>query len=160
SFERDSNQSIRDNLSGHDMKKRFIPAVLTAVALAFGGAAAAQTDNYPNRTIRLITPYSPGSGPDSVARALSDELSKKWGQQVVVENRPGANGTLGVTALKQAKPDGYTLILLDNSMTAINPHLYSDLPYNVEKDLTPLAFVMTTSFYLMVTSNGPIQSVQ
>ncbi|UUX95289.1 Bug family tripartite tricarboxylate transporter substrate binding protein [Aquabacterium sp. J223] len=124
------------------------------------GPAGAQNDVFPSRPVRLVLPYSASSGPDVVLRIMGIELAKKWGQQVVVENRPGANGVLAITAVKQAKPDGYTLTVIDNSMTSINPSLYSDVPYNIDKDLTPLALMMSTPFYLMVSADGPLQSVK
>lgn len=143
------------------MKIRRRSFVTGAAALGLAsGTSIAQTSSYPNRPVHFVLPYSAGSGPDVVLRLVATELGKKWGQQIVVENRTGANGTVAITVVKQARPDGYTLTVIDNSMTSINPHLYSDLPYNVEKDLTPLALMMTTPFYLMVAADSPLPSLR
>ena len=99
-----------------------------ALWLPVGSARAQQ---FPAKPVRVITPFPAGSGPDSVIRLVGDKLSKAWGQQVIVENRPGANGLIAIEAAKKAAPDGYTLVQMDDAHMSLQPHLYKKIPYDV-----------------------------
>jgi tripartite-type tricarboxylate transporter receptor subunit TctC len=106
--------------------------LLTALALV-AGSFGAQAQTYPTRTIRLVAPYAPGGIADIAARLVGQKLTEAWGQQVITENRPGANGFLGVTAVARAEPDGYTL-LVAVSNHATNPALHQKMPYDALED--------------------------
>jgi len=114
---------------------------------------------FPNKTVRITSPFSTGIGPDLFARALADTLQKEWGQPVVVESRPGANGFIAIDALKKSAPDGHELLILADSHLAINPSLFKKLPYNVETDMTPVGGLYRTFFFVAVKSDGPYQSI-
>jgi tripartite-type tricarboxylate transporter receptor subunit TctC len=123
------------NCQEEDLKKKLIHALVAAVAFACTVAAVAQ--NYPIRPVRLIVPSSPGGGTDITARIMAPELSKLLGQQVVVENRPGAGTMIGGEVVAKSPPDGYTL-LMGISTLAINPAVYRKVPYDALRDLAPI----------------------
>src|SRR5712671_2536407 len=101
--------------------------LLTLAALAVAQAAFAQgAKTYPDKPVRVVVGYSPGGLPDTIARVIGQKLSERWGQQFVVENKPGANGILGAEFVAKAAPDGDTLLMTDNSTHAINPFLRSE----------------------------------
>ena len=127
-------------------------------ALACAGTAVAQT--FPTKPVRVIVGYGPGSGVDVITRLVTDGLSKEWGQPVVIENRPGASGVIAVTELKKAAADGYTYIIGDLGNMAINPVYYRKLPYDPEKDLTPVIDMMSGPFIFFVSRDGPIKSLR
>jgi tripartite-type tricarboxylate transporter receptor subunit TctC len=132
-------------------KRPFLKAgllVLGGVSLFAGAAAQAQT--YPNQTIRLIVPWSPGGATDAIARVIAQSLTVRLGQTVMVENMPGAGGNIGTANFVRNKPDGYTLLMATSSTNAANPHLYSRLGFNVEKDFAPVAFVANVPNILVV----------
>jgi tripartite-type tricarboxylate transporter receptor subunit TctC len=103
--------------------------------------AAHAADNYPDKPIRLIVTYPPGGGADIVARLVAAKMTTSLGQQLIVENRPGANGQIGANALARSAPDGYT-VMLDATGYAINPSLYPSLPYSATKDFTPVSVLV------------------
>jgi tripartite-type tricarboxylate transporter receptor subunit TctC len=113
-------------------------------------AQAAETQQYPNRPIRLIVGYPPGGPTDLTARLAGQYLSDALGQQVVVDNRPGAGGTVALTILTQSTPDGYTLSLGANGEVAISPHLRAKLPYDALKDTTPISRIGASQLVLLV----------
>lgn len=119
------------------MSRRALLAALVA------SPALAQEGEYPSRPITVINPWPAGGSSDSVTRILVQRMGPEIGQPMVVENRPGATGTLGHAALARARPDGYTLLLGTNSTYAIAPHLYANLPYDNEKAFTPIGLVAT-----------------
>ena len=109
------------------MNRLVILAVWAAFGLGlFGETASAQ--QYPTKAVRIIKPFAAGSGPDGVLRVVVEKLTRMWGQQVVVENRPGGNGFIGLEAAKKAPPDGYTLTQADDAHLALLPHLYKKSP--------------------------------
>ena len=123
------------------MKRReLVTATFAAASLcAIGGSALAQA--YPNKPIRFVVPFTAGSGTDIVARAIGDAMAKSMGQPIIVDNRPGAGGTIAAAQVAKAEPDGYA-VLIHSSGHALNPALYPNLPYDTLKDLTgitPLA---------------------
>src|SRR5215207_9944570 len=111
-------------------------AFLAVLAIAF--AAAAQ--DYPARPVRVIVPFSPGGAVDGPMRMVAQELGKRWGQQVVVENRPGAGATIGTEIVAKAAPDGYTLLLASQT-NAISATLYQKLPYDAVQDFAPITLI-------------------
>lgn len=119
--------------------------------------AAAQAD-YPSRPIRLVVPFAPGGGNDLLARYVSGKLNARWGQPVVVENKPGAGGNIGAEFVARAQPDGYTLLLVTNTVT-INPYLQKSIPFDIRTDFAPLALLAATPFALVVTPGLPVNSI-
>lgn len=133
-----------------------ILSVLCGVAFILPAAATAAT--YPDRPVRLIVPYAPGGSADIAARLISDEWGKNLGQTLVVENRAGAGGNVGVDIVAKSTPDGYTIGLQTVSL-AINPALYSKMPYDTLKDLSPVGVVANSQHVLVVNNNLPSKSV-
>ena len=129
---------------------------LAALLLALPMAVAAQT--FPTKTVRIVSPYPPGAGPDTVARLLAEKLSKGWGQQVIVEPRPGANGFLAMEGVKKST-DAHDVVLADNGHIAVAPSLFKRLPYDVEKDFQPAALIYRADFLIAVATNAPYKSV-
>ena len=138
------------------MARRSLLAVF-GVALLAPGATYAQT--YPFKSLRLIVPSAPGGSPDINARELANELSKQMGQQVVVENRPGASGIIGYEMLARATPDGYTFGYISNFI-ATNPSLYSKLPYDFARDFQPIILYFSGLNVLAVSPATPVHSVK
>ena len=130
---------------------------LVLAAAALPGLARAQEAPYPNRTVTVINPWPAGGSSDSVTRILVQRMATDMGQPFVVENRPGATGTLGHAAVARARPDGYTLLLGTNSTFAIAPHLYPSLPYDYENAFTPISLVGTNPQIFCVHPSVPVQ---
>jgi len=134
--------------------------VLLCVVIATGmPAALAQTGKYPERPIRLISPFPPGGTVDVNARILAPGVSKSIGQQVVVDNRAGASGIIGTAEAARAKPDGYTIILNTTPMVT-NTLMYSKVPYNLLKDFDAISILSTTPSFLSVHPSVPARSVR
>jgi tripartite-type tricarboxylate transporter receptor subunit TctC len=131
-----------------------------AAALAFVPvlALAQGASDYPSRSVTLVVPYSPGGLPDTVARVVGQKLSEKWGQPVVVENRPGSNGVVAAAYLATKAPDGYTLLVTDGSMFSINPFIYSKLPYDPMKDFTFISLTARAPLFLAVHPSTPVST--
>jgi tripartite-type tricarboxylate transporter receptor subunit TctC len=117
-----------------------------------------RTVAYPTKPVRILVPFPAGGAVDIVARTLGDELTKRWGQSVVIENRPGAGGTLATQAAATSPPDGYTLILVATGH-ALNPHFYAKLPYDSFADFTPITLVGSSPNMLLVRSDSPFRTV-
>ena len=115
---------------------------------------------FPSRPVKLVTPYSTGVGPDLYMRALAEVLQKDWGQGVIVEAKPGGNGFIAIDQVKKAQPDGHELLVLANSHLTINPVLFKNVPYDPLTDLTPIAGLYRTYFFIAVKSDGPYQSIK
>ena len=127
------------------------------VLAAFCGAAAAQ--NYPAKTVRMVVGYPPGGPTDVLARIVSQKLTQTWGQQVIVDNRPGASGMIGAEFTARAAPDGYTLLMVPVT-SAVTPSLFAKMTYDVEKDLSPVAQVAAAPFILVVHPTLPVKTVK
>ena len=122
-------------------------------------AAAANAQSFPTKPVRILTPSSVGSGPDVALRAIAEQLGKKWGQPVIVDNRPGGNGFVATGLFKQAKPDGYELIAPDSSHIATHPHTFRKLPYDPQKDFEPIRPILNTAFFVVVGANSPYKTL-
>ena len=131
--------------------------LLTAIALLAVWSASAQ---YPDRPIRFVVPQAPGSATDTVARILAPEMAKQLGQQVVVDNRPGGALTIGIDFVAKATPDGYTIGMGPIGAMAITRHMVAKLPYDIERDLQPIALVTRGHLLLAVSPSLPVTSVQ
>ena len=133
-------------------------AVAALAALAFIAAAAgplAAQDSYPVRPVTVIVPFPAGSATDGVARKLAEGLREQLGQSFVVENRAGADGIVAARAVASAQPDGYTLFVTTNTTHSANPAIYRQLPYDPEKDFTPVGGIITIPFMLAVRPEFP-----
>src|SRR5262249_7681901 len=130
----------RKTFGGAPMTRRTLLAALTSAALVSTAApGTAQTgDDFPNRPIRIIVPQAAGSGVDLQARLLAQKMGELWGQQGVVDNRPGANAIIGMEAGAKAAPDGYTLIYAPVSAVTTNAFIYKKLPYDTFRDFVPI----------------------
>ncbi len=136
---------------------RFALPVLLAAAL-LAQAAFAQT--YPARPVRLVVPAAPGGSLDLAARMMSGKLSEMRGQQVLVENRPGANFIVGTESVAKSAPDGYTLLLVSSGALTVNPVAYPNLPYNPQRDLSPIILLGSVPFALLVNNAVPARTLQ
>ncbi|MEO5843633.1 MAG: tripartite tricarboxylate transporter substrate binding protein [Caldimonas sp.] len=139
-------------------RRRFI-ATLGASALAGVGVGPARAQPaWPGKPVRIIVPYTPGTGMDILARTLAPHLQAAWGQGIVVDNRPGASGNLGAGAVAKSPPDGLTLLMGVNTLI-INPALYANMTYDPLQDLTPIGLCATGSFLLVAGAGAKIKSV-
>jgi tripartite-type tricarboxylate transporter receptor subunit TctC len=132
-------------------------AVAVALSLS-ANAASAQT--YPTRQIQLIVPFAAGGPADLLGRIIADEMSKDFGQHVIVENRPGANTIIGAQAVAHADPDGYTVLMAIDGTLVMNPYLYSKLPYDPFKDFAPVSLIAQVASVLEANINVPVNSVK
>lgn len=142
------------------MRLRLKPLIISGCALVFAMAAGGAGAQYPSKAIKLIVPSSPGSGPDIMARAIGQKLNEAWGQPVVIENRPGAGGSIGSEAAAKSPPDGYTLIMGNAGSHSVNPSLYKKLAYDPVKDFAPVALVSSAPNILIVHPSLPVKSVK
>ncbi|MBM3357587.1 MAG: tripartite tricarboxylate transporter substrate binding protein [Betaproteobacteria bacterium] len=133
-------------------------AAALALAAAFAGPVLAQ-GAYPNKPIRFIVPFPPGGGTDILARRVTTMMTDTLGWSVVVDNRPGAGGTLGIGLAAKASPDGYTLVIGQTSNLAIGPGLYGKLPYDALKDFTPITLISAVPIVLTVGAKSPYASL-
>jgi len=122
----------------------------TALVAAFAAVSSAQAQDYPSRLVRLVVPQAAGGGTDTFARAIGQKLSERWGQSVVIENRPGAGGVVGTDLVAKSAPDGYTLLVTYEGSQAINQSLYEKLPFDSLRDFYPIATIAATPFLLIV----------
>lgn len=137
--------------------RRIAIAGLLISAISVAGSGLAQS--YPAKAIRMVVPYSPGGGTDIVGRALAQEVGKALQQQIVVENKAGANGNIGMEFVAKAEPDGYTILFTTSSL-AINPSVYKGLPYDPLTDFAPIALATVIPFILVVHTSLPTASAQ
>lgn len=131
-----------------------------AAAALVASLAAAQTATYPNRPIRMIAPSSAGGPVDVIARAISVSLGDMLGQQIVVDNRAGAAGLIGAEIVAKSVPDGYTLLMGFSGPLAIVPHLVKQVPYDTNKDFTPVTLAASAPYVLLVHPSLPVKSVK
>jgi tripartite-type tricarboxylate transporter receptor subunit TctC len=135
----------------------WIVSVISAFLVLY--AAPAQAQNYPAKPIHVLVPYAPGGIADIASRILGAKLTEAWGQQVVVENKPGGNGFIAMTAAAKAPADGYTVVMATGGDVAINPALFKDMPYDVQRDLSPIALVSDAPLVLAAHGATPYKTV-
>jgi tripartite-type tricarboxylate transporter receptor subunit TctC len=133
--------------------------ISTTIALLLCVAAPALAQDYPTRPIRILVPYASGGISDIAARIVGAKLTEAWGQQVVIENRPGGNGFIAVTDAARSASDGYTLVVVTTGDVAINPALFKHVPYDVERDLAPITAVSDAPMVLATNGDSPYKSV-
>ncbi len=141
----------------HATWKCIAPALVLAISYSVGASLA---DEYPSRPIRVIVPYAPGGGADTVARIIARRLTDTIGQPLVIENRTGAGSILGTDMVAKAEPDGYTLLLGQSGPISINPAVYKDLRYDPVKDFSPVTMTTAYPYILVVNAKLPVKSLQ
>lgn len=149
----------------HFFERRAAVFQLSAMAMAVAAASitpvvhAQDAAKWPTRTVRLITPYPTGGAPDTIARVLAEKLARKWGQSVIVENRPGGNGFIAIDAFKRGAKDGHDLIQLDSVHVAAYPYLFKKLPYDPAKDFDVQATLWKAYMMFVVPSTSRYKTV-
>ena len=137
------------------------PALIAALAtLAWHFPAASWAQSYPAKPVRYVVPFPAGASPDIVARLLTEQLSRMWGQQVLVENRSGAGGTVGAAFAAKSPADGYTLFQCNIASSAIAPSLYTKMPYDHQRDFAPISRIGVSASILVVHPSMPARSVK
>lgn len=138
--------------------KCYLTAVVTlAAALSWCTPGFAQ--NYPAKPVRLIVPYGAGGPNDVLGRLLAQKLGELWGQQMVVENRPGAGANIGMSAAAKSAPDGYTLMIAGSSAITVNPSLYRSMPLDPAKDLAPIIRFASAPMVMTVSADSPASTL-
>jgi tripartite-type tricarboxylate transporter receptor subunit TctC len=139
------------------LKNFFRIFLLIALGQTFGLAAA---QSYPNKPIRIVVPFPAGGGTDIVARILANDISKDIGQNIMVENKGGANGILGADLVAKSAPDGYTIVMSTMGNFAVNPAIYPNSPVNIERDLVPVTEVVSVPLMLTIHPSIPAKTIQ
>ena len=137
------------------MIRRLVAFLVLLFAMPFGHA-----QSWPQKPVRIIVPFAPGGASDLMPRVVGEKLTAMWGQPVVIENRPGAAGNIGMEAGAKAPPDGYTLLAAPNGNLVVNPHMYSHLAYDVFKDLAPVTRIAAVQNVLVVNAEVPAKSMK
>ena len=133
-----------------------LTAALVAMTAALGAHSPAPAQDYPTRAITLIVPYAAGGGNDVMARTVADKMSRTLGQQVVVENKPGAGGNIATRQAAKAAPDGYTLVIGGTGTLAVNPTLYANAGYDPRKDFAPIGLIGSSALIVLVHPAVPV----
>jgi tripartite-type tricarboxylate transporter receptor subunit TctC len=139
-----------------------VRAALVGAVLACGGAsvlAQAPANGFPSKTVRIISAFPAGSGPDAALRLVAEQLARKWGQPVVVDNRPGGNGFIAINAIKQSPTDGHELIQFDMAHVTTHPFTFSKLPYDPRVDLEPVRPLFQNEFFVAVGKDSPYRTL-
>ena len=141
------------------MDFRLRTGLVVALALAVPAGALAQP-KFPAKSVRLVLPFAAGSAVDVLARLYAQRMTESWGQQVVVDNRTGANGIIGMEFIARAAPDGYTIGMANIATLAVNPGIYAKLPYDSLRDFVPVSLTATIGNCLVVHPSFPVKSVK
>jgi tripartite-type tricarboxylate transporter receptor subunit TctC len=147
------------------MRQKFYPGLVRmagvmAASLALLSIAHAQTNDFPNKPIRIITPYPAGASTDLLARTVAQSMSKSLGQPVMVDNRPGAGGIIAADTTAKSAPDGYTFMLASAGIVTMNQSIYKKLPYDPIKDLAPLTIAAMLPLVVVVNNSTPIHTTK
>src|SRR5438034_5050704 len=134
--------------------------VISMVILGLASVAGAQAQDYPSRPVRFVVPYAAGGSGDLLARLLGERLSAKWGQQVVVDNKPGAGGLIGTEFAARSEPDGYTLYLATDGPLTIAATLNKHVPYDWKRDLAPISMIAVGYQVLIVDPKLPVRNLR
>lgn len=138
---------------------RALAALAAFAVLSMPGLASAQTQDFPNKPVKLIVPYPAGGFPDVISRVVAQKLGERWGGNVLVENRPGANGNLGTASVAKAAPDGYTLLVGNSSTHGTNPSLYASIGYDPVQDFEPVVMLTQNTWFLGVPASLPVNTL-
>lgn len=139
------------------MKRHFLGVLLGVSGALMSGWVGAQS--YPAKPVRLVVPFPAGGATDILARTISQRAAEKLGQPIVIDNRPGAGGTIGSDSVAKAAPDGYTLLIATGSTHSIGPIINPKIPYNVERDFAPVVYVARTASVLVVPNQLPVKNL-
>ncbi|HEV7800520.1 MAG TPA: tripartite tricarboxylate transporter substrate-binding protein, partial [Burkholderiales bacterium] len=142
------------------MKSKLTAVSIAAALCAIGSSQAATQDNYPTKPVRLVVPFTPGGSTDILARLVAKEITDTFGQQCIIDNRPGAGGTIGMEIAARSAPDGYTLVMGHIGTLAVNPALYSKLSYDPIKDFQPITLVAMIPNMMSVNPKIPAKTVK
>src|ERR1043166_8278930 len=137
----------------------FLARLAVASLASLGLASPSLAQSYPNRAITMIVPFAPGGPADVLGRLIGQKMSEGLGQQVIIDNRPGANTIIGAQVVAKAKPDGYTILLAIDGTLVMNPFLYSKLSYDPFKDFEPIALVADVPSVMEANIKVPVNSV-
>jgi len=141
-------------------RRRFSAAVVACLAAALATPAPALAQAFPVKSAKLVVPFPPGGPLDATGRLIAQHLTERWGQSVVVENKAGAGGNIGVDFVAKSPPDGYTVVMGALSTHAVNPSLYAKMPYDAQKDFAPITLIAITPNVLVVNPDLPVHSVK
>jgi tripartite-type tricarboxylate transporter receptor subunit TctC len=141
-------------------KIKYLTTFALIVCGVAGNAFAQTAANYPNKSVRFIAPFPPGGSTDLLARLVAQKLTEAWGQQVIVENRGGAAGTIGVELASRAAPDGYTIVMGHVGTFGVNPTLYPKLPYDAVRDFAPVTVLATVPNGMAVHPSLPVKTAR
>ena len=141
------------------MQRRQLLTRLGALGAALPCPALLRAQTWPDKPVRWVLSQPPGSGPDNVARILSDRLAKAWGQAVVIDNKPGGQNVIGAQAAARAPADGFNFYFATTAALVTNPLLFKTLPYDPAKDFVPVAFIGRSPFAVLVKADSPLQSI-
>ena len=139
------------------MRTTIVVAAAAAAVMQLGPAAA---QSYPARPVRLVLPYPPGGGSDTIGRPLAQRLTESLGQQVVIDNRGGGSGNIGMEHVAKSAPDGYTIVMALTAQLAVNPSLFRKLPYDPVKDFAPITLLAQGPYVLVVHPSVPVRNVR
>ena len=142
-----------------DRRRWLAIGTLAAAGLALGATPAIAQDAWPAKPIRLVVPFTPGGVTDTSARVVAEFLGRRLGQQVIVDNKPGASGNIGMALVKDAPADGYTLALGFDGTMVINPHVFAKLPFDPLKDFTPIGKIGNAVLILVANPNAPVKTM-
>ncbi|HKU86421.1 MAG TPA: tripartite tricarboxylate transporter substrate binding protein [Casimicrobiaceae bacterium] len=134
--------------------------LVACFAAAFAATSPAFAQTFPTKTARLVVPFPPGGPLDATGRLIAQHLTERWGQSVVVENKPGAGGNIGADFVAKSPADGYTVVMGALSTHAVNPSLYAKMPYDAQKDFAPITLIAITPNVLVVNPDLPVHSVK
>ncbi len=142
-------------------RRSWLAAAASLLIATMGGLlpAAHAQDAWPNKPIRLVVPFAPGGVTDGSARLIAENLGKRLGQQVIVDNRPGASGNIGTSQVKTSPPDGYTLLLGFDGTMVINPHVFAKIPFDTVKDFSPVGKIGDATLILVANPDLPVKSL-
>ena len=152
------NGIMGDCVKKENIMKLAIRAAAALFSLVCAGHAYSQSD-YPSKPIRFIVPFPPGGGTDIVSRLVTSKMTETLGWRVVVDNRSGAGGSVGMEVAANSAPDGYTLVMGQTSNLAVNPSLYSKLPYQPLRDFAPVSLVSMIPITVMIAAKAPYKSI-
>ncbi len=141
----------------HSLRAAFVACALILAATPVHDAAA---QAFPSKPVKLVIPFPPGGSLDNIGRLIAQKLSEAWGQQVVIENKPGAGGNIGADLVAKSPADGYAVVMGALSTHAVNPNLYAKMPYDAAKDFAPISLVAITPNVLIVNAAMPVTSVK
>jgi tripartite-type tricarboxylate transporter receptor subunit TctC len=141
-------------------RNTILAALVGAFAVTAAAPALAQADSYPTRLIKIVVPFPPGGNPDLAARLVANRMAIDFGQSVIIENKPGANGGIGASAVAKSDPDGYTLLVANLGILGINPVVREHLSYNIAKDFVPVGRMAISPLLLIVNADLKINSVK